>query len=76
MYPDSKKIQLLGEILKENDNKVLEKIEAVLKKSHQSSSPKKKSAFDFIGLWSKEDSILINKIIEEGCGQIHPNDWK
>lgn len=36
----------------------------------------KKSAHDFVGLLSKKDVQLMEKAIEEGCEQIHPDDWK
>jgi acetolactate synthase small subunit len=39
-------------------------------------SPKKQSAHDFVGIVSKKDAKLMEQAIEEGCEQIHPNDWK
>jgi predicted HTH domain antitoxin len=40
------------------------------------SSKKKLSAHDFVGILSKEDAILMEQAITEGCEKIHPDDWK
>ena len=29
-----------------------------------------------VGIWSKKDAALMEKAIEEGCEQIHEDDWK
>lgn len=39
-------------------------------------APKKQSARDFLGILSKSDAKLMEQAIEEGCEQIHPDDWK
>ena len=54
---------------------VLIELESVLKKAAAKDQPQL-SAHEFVGLWSKEDAALIEKAIEEGCEQIHPDDWK
>jgi hypothetical protein len=48
----------------------------VLKKARGKTKAKKASAHDFVGLWSAKDAKLITKAIEEGCEQIHEDDWK
>ena len=76
MYSDSKKIQLIEEVLRLDNNSVLKELESVLKKSKKTPAVKKGSAHELLGLWSKVDSELIEKAIKEGCEQIHANDWK
>ena len=76
MYSDSKKIQLIEEVLRLDNNSVLKELESVLKKSKKIPSIKKRSAHDLLGQWSKMDSELIEKAIKEGCEQIRANDWK
>ena len=66
MYSDSKKIQLIEEVLRLDNNTVLKELESVLKKSRKAAIPKKSIAHDLLGQWSKMDSDLIEKAIEEG----------
>ena len=75
MLTESRKIHLIEEVLKINNETTLQELESVLKKSQQ---PKKKraSAHDFVGLWSKKDALLIEKAIKEGCEQINADDWE
>ena len=54
--------------------KILSKIEEVIELSIKPAD--KRSAKDFLGRWSEKDAGTIEKIIEEGCEQIHPDDWK
>ena len=75
MFTESRKIQIIEEVLKVKNEGILNELDAVLKKSKQTKG-KKLSAHDFVGLWSKKDATLIEKAIEEGCEQIHPDDWK
>lgn len=76
MYSNSKKMQLIEEVLRENNSHVLKEIESVLKKSKKPKSSKRHSIKDVVGLWSKNDAELIEKAIEAGCEQINPDDWK
>ena len=61
-------------MLKVQDEKILSKLEEVIEKSGK--TEKSRSAWDFVGIWNKEDAEAIEKAIEEGCEQIHPDDWK
>ena len=74
MYTDNRKIQIIEAILKTENEETLSQIEQVIQESQK---PEKKfSAHDFVGTLSKEDAILIEQAIEEGCEQTHPDDWK
>jgi hypothetical protein len=66
MFTDSRKIQLLEDLLKLNDEVSLEDIENVLKKTKSKKLQLKKSAHEFLGLWNKRDVAQIEKAIAEG----------
>jgi hypothetical protein len=76
MFTEARKIQLIEEVLKTTDESTLARLEIVLKKSSKLSKSKTRSAHDFSGIWTKKDAALIEKAIEDGCEQIHPDDWK
>lgn len=76
MSSEARKIHLIEKVLKENNEVVLNELEAVFNKTENSKGQSSFSAFELAGVWNKEDAALINKAIEEGCEQIHPDDWK
>ena len=76
MYQEALKLHLIEEVLKVKNEAILIELEAVLKKHKQEKKYSTSTAHDFLGAWSKEDAALIEKAIEEGCEQIHPDDWK
>ncbi|NII26989.1 hypothetical protein HB364_18000 [Pseudoflavitalea sp. X16] len=75
MYGEAKKLHLIEEILKIENEAVLEAVEAVISKS-KLHAVGRRSFKDFAGTMSDEDANELEKIIEEGCEQIHPDDWK
>lgn len=76
MYAEARKINLIEAVLKVNNEAVLVELETVIKKTPTVKKSTKKSAHDFVGLWSKKDALLIEKAIEESCEQINEDDWK
>lgn len=76
MYSEARKMHLIEDLLKVKNEAVLIEIESVLKKATENQPTGRLSAHDLVGLWSKEDAESIEKAIEEGCEQIHPDDWK
>ena len=74
MFTEARKIQLMEEVLKTTDETTLVSLEKLLKKPVKKA--RRKSAHDFSGIWTQKDATLIEKAIEEGCEQIHPDDWK
>lgn len=74
MQADSRKIHIIEALLKVEDEKTLSRIEEIIEKS--SVHTDNVSAKDLFGIWSKEEAEAIEKAIEEGCEQIHPDDWK
>jgi hypothetical protein len=76
MSSEARKLHLIEEVLKLKNEAVLIELEAVLKRAGLPNEYMRLSAHDLLGVWSKEDAALIEKAIEEGCEQIHPDDWK
>ncbi len=74
MYADSRKIHIIEAVLKAEDEKILSELEQVIERTAK--PVKKRSARDFVGIWNKKEAEAIEKAIEEGCEQIHPDDWK
>ena len=78
MYIEARKIHLIEEVIKENNEATLRELETVLKKSKQKTSEKNKklSIYDFVGILSKKEAVEIRQVITETCETIHPDDWK
>lgn len=74
----SKKIHLIAELLKENNEATLHEVEAVLKNARRKPSVKEKksSIYDFLGMLSKKNAAEMKKAIRETSETIHPDDWK
>jgi hypothetical protein len=75
MYGEAKKLHLLEALLKEDNEAVLAEVETILIKSKLQAADRK-GLKDFAGIWTKEEAEEIEKIIEESCEQINPDDWK
>jgi len=69
-------MSLLKEMLQVENEAVLVKLETIIKQSNSKRKKNKGSAHDFLGALTKKDALLMTKAIEEGCEQIHPDDWK
>ena len=76
MYSEARKMHLIEDLIKVRNEAILIEIESIVKKAAVNREANRPSAHDFVGLWSKEDAESIEKAIEEGCEQIHPDDWK
>ena len=75
MYGEAKKLHLIEEILKIENDVVLAEVETVISKS-KAHGVRRKSFKDFAGMMSDEDIKKLEKTIEEGCETIHSDDWK
>jgi len=75
MYGEAKKLHLIEEILKIENDAVLAEVETVLAKS-KVNAVRKKSFKDFAGILSDEEVSQLEKTIEEGCETINPDDWR
>lgn len=75
MYGEAKKLHLIEEILKIENAAVLEEVESVITRS-KLQAVGRRSFKTFAGSLSDQEADELEKIIEEGCEQIHPDDWK
>lgn len=75
MFKEEKRKQIIQEMILVQDEDVLNRIDAILKKEKLVSKQKKKSALRFSGTISKKDAVLMSKAIEEGCEQIDTDGW-
>ena len=75
MYSESRKIQLIEDVLKVENDSILSKLESVLKNS-RSAKEKKRSIYDFVGIISNKEAQEMKKIIKETSETINPDDWK
>ncbi|GAA4746982.1 hypothetical protein [Flavisolibacter ginsenosidimutans] len=75
MNGEARKLHLIEALLKVEDEKKLQEIEALLLQVSPKSSTGKRPE-DFAGIWTEEEAEEIKKYIEEGCEQINHDDWK
>jgi len=74
MYRESRKMHLIEEVIKVEDESTLNELETVLKKSKKHSN--KKSIYDFVGVLSDKDAKQMKKAIQETCEIVHVDEWK
>lgn len=75
MFGESKKLHLIEEIIKIENESLLEEVESVITKGKQQTTTGK-GFKDFAGIWTEKEADEISKIIEDNCEQINPDDWK
>lgn len=75
MYSESRKIQLIEDVLKVENDSILSKLESVLKNS-RAAKEKKRSIYDFVGIISNKEAQEMKKIIKETSETINPDNWK
>jgi hypothetical protein len=75
MYSEERKIHLIEEVSKVENEAVLLKLETVLN-TYNSKNGKKPSIYDFVGIISKKEADEMKQAIAEACENIDMNDWK
>ncbi|GAA4462988.1 hypothetical protein GCM10023093_10540 [Nemorincola caseinilytica] len=75
MISETKKLHLIEEILKIDNEAVLDEVETVISRN-AFPMPGKKSFSELAGTLNDVEAREMMKNIEEGCEQIHPDDWK
>lgn len=75
MNGEARKLNLIEAILKLEDEATLSTMEKLLY-TDEPTPATKKTFKDFAGIWTEEEAEEIKKHIDEGCGQIDPNEWK
>ena len=73
IYTESRKLNIIASLIKENNEAVLKEVESILIKSTSGSSGKFKN---FLTTLTSEELDEFEKNIKEGCEQINENDWK
>lgn len=75
MYGEARKLHLIEEILKVDDDNVLLQVESLL--AVNKAGEEHTINFDrFAGMLTDEEVDALEKTIENGCETINPNDWK
>ena len=75
MYGEAKKLHLIEEILKIENDALLAEVETVITKGKMHAITRR-SFKEFSGTMSDAEVDELGKIIEDGCEQIRPDDWK
>jgi hypothetical protein len=76
MFTEARKIHLIEEVLKVDNEATLIELETVIKKSKKTGKEKKPSIYDFVGILTRKEANEMRKAIEETCETINPDDWK
>ena len=76
MYLETKKINVIAEVLKVEDESTLDNIESVLKEKKTKKKLPQRNLKTFSGIISDEDAEMMTKVIKETSGTVHPDDWK
>jgi len=74
MYAEARKLQVIGEIIKIENDSILDEVEAIIK--NKSIIVRKNEFKKFSGIWTEKEAEEIKRTIEESCAKINPNDWK
>jgi len=75
MFTEVRKMHLIEDVLKVNNEATLAALESVLKKS-KPAKKKQLSIYDFVGVLSKKESSQMKKAIKETCETINEDEWK
>ena len=75
MNGEAKKLHLIEEILKIENESVLSEVENVINKSKMH-VVNRKSFKEFAGFMTDQEADKINNAIEEGCEKVFSDDWK
>jgi len=74
MYAEARKLQIIEEIIKIENDSILDEVESIIK--NKSITVKKNGFKNFLGIWTEKEAEEIKRTIEESCAKINPNDWK
>ncbi|QDW24488.1 hypothetical protein [Pedobacter sp. KBS0701] len=76
MHIETRKLHLIEEMLKVKSEATLSALEKLLKNNNNRTVKKTPSLKDFSGIWSKDETEEMERIITESCETIHADDWK
>ena len=75
MYIEARKIHIIEEVLKLNNEDVLIELETVFRRS-QKGKKYKQSIYDFVGVLNNKEVAQMKKAISETCENVNEDDWK
>jgi len=75
MYTESKKLHLIEELLKVDNDNLLDELESVLNRS-KGEYLHSNGFQEFSGSLSLEEVNELERNINDGCEQINEDDWK
>jgi len=75
MYTEAKKLHLIEELLKVDNDSVLDELEKILTQS-KDQLPRSNNFQDFASSLTIEEVDELEQNINEGCEQINEDDWK
>ena len=70
-----KKLHIIEELLRTDDQTLLSEITAIFNRTKKKKEIKVLSAYAFLGSWSNKDTQLIGQAIQDGCEKIEYNEW-
>jgi hypothetical protein len=76
MYADARKIHLIEKVLKIDDESLLSDIESFIEARKTETPELGQTLQSLAGIWTNEEAEEIEKIIENSCENINPDDWK
>ena len=71
----TKKLHFIQEILSLKNEKIIDKLESLLKKERLKEA-QKPSVYNLLGVISEEEGEKMKKEIEAACENINDEDWK
>ena len=71
----TRKLNFIQEILAISNEKVISKLESLLKKEKKKDE-QRLSVYDLLGVISEEEAENMEKVIKEVCENINEEDWK
>ncbi|NHE56124.1 hypothetical protein [Cyclobacterium plantarum] len=75
MDVSTRKLNFIQDLLSVSDEKIIGKLESLLKKEKQK-EVQKPSVYDLLGVLTKEEGEEMEKTIKSCCEKIHDEDWK
>ncbi|WP_163378728.1 hypothetical protein [Cyclobacterium sp. SYSU L10401] len=71
----TRKLNFIQNLLSISDEKIIGKLETLLKKEKQKEA-QQPSVYDLLGVLTKEEGEEMEKTIASCCENIHEEDWK
>ncbi len=70
----AKKLAFIEEYLHLSNEKLIDKLDSLLRREKEKASPKR-ALSDFFGIMTKEEGEELKRNIKDGCENIDDNEW-